>query len=111
MEINSESNINAATARHLRKETGLLQREFWGAIGVSQPSGGAYERGRSPIPKPVRILLMARYVVGLELDATTERGVAEVRRLAVLQKMPRAEVKKALGLIGRGVAMLETPDA
>lgn len=47
----------------LRKKSGLNQSEFWGPLGVTQSGGSRYENGRVP-PKPVRMLILLRYLNG-----------------------------------------------
>lgn len=47
----------------LRKHFGLSQRDFWGALGVTQSGGSRYEKGR-PLPAPVRKLCRMFYVDG-----------------------------------------------
>lgn len=44
----------------LRKRLGLNQQQFWNPVGVTQSGGSRYESGRV-IPKPVKMLLDARY--------------------------------------------------
>ena len=81
----TESDIIGAVARELREKSGLPQTAFWKPLGVHQSSGCQYESGVTPIPKPVRILLVARYVAGLTIDAGTADGVAELCRLVSSQ--------------------------
>ena len=81
----TEPEITGAVARELREKAGLPQTTFWKPLGVHQSSGCKYESGVSLIPKPVRILLVARYVAGLTIDAGTEDGVAELCRLVSSQ--------------------------
>ena len=88
----TEPDITGAVARELREKTGLSQRAFWEPLGVHQSSGCQYESSASAIPKPVRILLVARYVAGLDIDASTHQGVASLTNLAPIQSNP-ADVK------------------
>lgn len=90
MEIRTESDISGSVAKALREGRGDSQDVFWGRVGIKQSGGFAYESGRSPIPKYVRLTLFAIYVAGLELDATTAEGVAAMRRLATLQHINNA---------------------
>lgn len=85
MEIKTEADIDGAVVKALREERGDSQDTFWSRVGISQSGGYAYECGRSPIPRYVRLTLFAIYVAGLELDATTTEGVAAMKRLATLQ--------------------------
>ena len=52
--------LTASDVVRLRKQFGLNQAEFWGAIGVTQSGGSRYESGRR-FPLPVRILLDCVY--------------------------------------------------
>lgn len=80
----TENEITGAVARRLREEAGLTQTAFWEPLGVKQSVGCRYE-AEVPIPQAVRILLVARYVVGIQIDATTPEGLAELGRLADIQ--------------------------
>lgn len=83
MNVKNEEGITAEVALALRQEAKLPQWKFWAAVGVNQASGCRYERDQTVrIPQSVRILVFAIYVVGLDLDATTEEGVARMFRLA-----------------------------
>ena len=81
----TEQQVTGAVARDLREKAGLPQRSFWEPLGVHQSRGCQYESGASSIPKPVRILLVARYVTGLHIDASTPDGVAKISRLSSIQ--------------------------
>lgn len=87
IEIKSEKDMTGALAKTLRKSLGLSQPAFWLPVGVSQPSASRYERERETISaEPVRILLFARYVAGVEIDAATPEGIRKLKRLGRLQK-------------------------
>lgn len=78
--------------KDLRKKIKMPQHQFWPAIGVSQPTGCRYESELcNQIPEPIRILLFARYVVGLPVENTPE-GVEGMLKLA---KIPNKRVKIA----------------
>lgn len=85
MNIKTEQDIDGATAYWLRRRAGLQQRQFWQSVGMTQSTGCRCENG-APISKPVRTLIYAQYVAGLTIDATTERGAAELVRLASIQR-------------------------
>lgn len=85
--IKSEKDMTGALAKTLRKSLGLSQPAFWLPVGVSQPSASRYERERDTIAaEPVRILLFARYVAGVDIDASTPEGIDRLKRLGRLQK-------------------------
>lgn len=84
MEIRTETDLNAQSARWLRDRAKEPQHTFWARVGVTQATGCRYEGGAT-IPKPVRMLLYAVYVAGVELDSSTPEGAEKVARLAQLQ--------------------------
>lgn len=87
MNVKNEEGVTAEVAKALRREAKLPQWKFWAAVGVNQASGCRYENDKlERIPRSVRILLFAIYVVGLDIDATTEEGVARLFRLAQVRK-------------------------
>lgn len=51
-----------------RKKSGLNQTDFWGPIGVTQPSASRYESGDRAIPAQVRALLVIRYGTAKQCD-------------------------------------------
>jgi len=81
MRFSTDKDITAEGARFLRGRAGLGQRKFWASVGVSQPAGVQYEKGRR-IPKPVRTLLFSIYVAGLPLDTGSIEGARQVRAIA-----------------------------
>ena len=85
----TESEITGPIARTLREGLGLTQPAFWNPVGVKQSVGCRYEVD-TPIPASVRILLVARYVAGLTIDATTAEGVADLQQLALVQAKVRS---------------------
>ena len=93
MEILTESDITSDVALRLRENAKESQTTFWARVGVTQSTGCRYEGGAT-IPKPVRMLLYAVYVAGVELDSSTPEGAEKVMRLAQLQASEDA-VKKA----------------
>jgi transcriptional regulator with XRE-family HTH domain len=71
MNIKTERDITPEAARHLRKEAGLTQRDFWESVGSSQASGHWFETGkRHAIPKPIRMLVFLVYVAKLNFDVS-----------------------------------------
>jgi hypothetical protein len=91
MKVSMDREITGEVARDLRASTRLLQREFWGAVGVTQESGCRYELNKSPIPRPVRILLFLVYAAGLDIDTSTPEGAERLARLAELQHDARTK--------------------
>lgn len=91
----TEKHINCETVKALRKQMNLSQTAFWGPVGVLQSVGCRYELDVK-IPKSVRILLVARYVAGLNLDTETEQGVSEIAKLAELQTLRSEVLQKTL---------------
>lgn len=80
----TEKDITSEVARKLREDSGLTQKAFWEPLGVQQSVGCRYERDID-VPKAVRILLVARYVSGVTIDAATHDGVAELKTLGAIQ--------------------------
>lgn len=77
MEIKTAADIDNAAVSYLRKQSGKSQREFWNSVGISQPGGWKYESS-GPIPEPVRQLVFAIYVAGIDLDSSTPEGAERV---------------------------------
>lgn len=95
--IHSEADITGEVARNLRVSLGLPQHKFWKAVGVSQSAGCRFENGRGEeIVPPVRILLFARYVAGLPIDASTPDGVKHLKRLAQVATRRSEKKSKAM---------------
>lgn len=92
--MTTESEITGAFARELREKLGLTQAEFWRPLGVKQSVGCRYE-AEVQIPQAVRILLVARYVSGVKIDASTPEGVAELWRLGSMQSC-QAQAKSSV---------------
>lgn len=80
-----ESLVTNESARKLRHELGLTQKEFWGPVGVAQSVGARYEDDVK-IPRPVRILVVARYVAGLMISAETSEDIEELRLMSDVQR-------------------------
>jgi len=70
MNIPSFTGAEAMAVRHKKN---MNQTEFWSAVGVTQSGGSRYESGRN-IPRPVQILLAAKY----------GKGAAKSKALAVI---------------------------
>jgi hypothetical protein len=90
-QVKTEAQVTGPLAKVLRKNLKHSQSRFWSAIGITQSGGCRYELGEQPIPQPVRILIFARYIAGLEIDASTRKGAAELVRLAHLQAAARTQ--------------------
>ena len=89
----TEDQMTGLQARQLRESLGLSQKEFWGAVGVLQSVGARYETGSAHIPRiprAVRILLVANYIAGLRIDASTQAGVEELVQHAAIQGSVRS---------------------
>lgn len=80
--IKTDSDIDGAGAKALRTEAKLTQREFWGAIGVSQACGSQYESGARRIPSTAKKQVFIRYVAGINFDTGTECGAQALRDFA-----------------------------
>lgn len=86
MKIKTEQGITGPVAYEIRTKARLTQRQFWGAIGISQARGSRFESETTQrITKSIRMLVFARYVAGLELDASTAESAARLVRLAQVQ--------------------------
>lgn len=59
----------------LRKQLYMNQKDFWGAIGVTQSAGSRYESGKS-IPQPVSELLRLVYLEQLDLQKVNRYDMA-----------------------------------
>lgn len=72
MNIRTEHDITPETAKHLRAQSGLNQREFWTSVCSNQSSGHWFEGGkRKTIPRPIRALIFLRYVAKLPIDVSS----------------------------------------
>ena len=80
----TEKDITGQVAKELRERAGLSQAAFWNPVGVQQSVACRYEQG-GRVPKSVRILIVARYVSGVVIDAATPSGVADLARLGEIQ--------------------------
>lgn len=80
----TEKDITASVARQMREDAGLSQKAFWEPLGVQQSVGCKYEQDVK-IPRSVRILIVARYVVGFKIDAGSQDGVQELAKLGKIQ--------------------------
>lgn len=93
MEIRTEADLKAGAIRWLRDQAKEPQPVFWARVGITQSTGCRYERGMMSPPKPVRLLLYAVYVAGLDLDSSTIEGAEKVARLGQLQGSEQAKQK------------------
>ena len=104
----TEQDITNESVKALRKSLGLGQAEFWGPIGVKQAAASGYEN-ETTIPKPVRILVVARYVCGVHIDADTSEGVEKTAKLGAIQqksikaKAIAGEVKQDLAKAAKSI--------
>ena len=90
--IKTAHDITGEVAKELRDALGLTQPEFWQPVCVSQSAGSRYESGAfEDMSGPIRVLLFARYVAEVNIDALTPEGAKNLRRLGRLQK---ADTKK-----------------
>ena len=55
--------FSSADALEIRSKLGMNQTDFWSPFGVTQSCGSRYESSRR-IPRPVQILLAAKYGKG-----------------------------------------------
>lgn len=90
----TEKDITAEVAKSMRQGLGLTQRSFWEPLGVKQSVGHRYETD-TRIPRSVRILLVARYVAGLTLDANTPDDVDQIAKLAEFQASGNVAAKES----------------
>lgn len=105
----TEKDITAPVAKSLREAAGLTQTAFWEPVGVKQSVGCRYEND-IPIPQPVRILLVANYVGGLSINASTQEGVDELAQLAAVQgnkKLAKTAAQSAMGAIDAACQQLQ----
>ena len=63
--------------RQLRRALGLNQQQFWNRIGITQPGGCRYEKGRN---MPKHVLYLVNIAYGPDMQA--EGMVAWLRRLS-----------------------------
>jgi transcriptional regulator with XRE-family HTH domain len=96
VDILTENDITGSAAKGLRERAGMRQKAFWASLGLTQSGGSRYEQGQT-IPRSIRILMFAMYVAGVNVDATTEEGAAELIRLAKLQASEDADDKEIIG--------------
>lgn len=71
MHIKNEQEITGAVAAEIRAAEKMPQHKFWQAVGSTQSAGCRYEAGTSPMPKPIRLLVYLRYVIGIQYDLMT----------------------------------------
>lgn len=108
MKITTEADIDGKAARWLRTRSGMSQAAFWATIGLKQPTGCHYESGENEIPAPARIIIFIKYVAGIDLDASTETGAAELQRLAILQEADKAGVEHVGSVLAEAISHLKS---
>jgi len=96
MIVTTEKEITGEVARALREQSGLTQKAFWTAMGITQSGGSRYEQVQF-IPRPVRILIYTMYVAGIRVDASSKAGTEHLVKLARLQASEASESKQAIG--------------
>lgn len=101
-----QEEITGASARQIRKEMGLSQEAFWGAVGVKRETGNNYER-RGRITEPVRRLLFMHYVAGIPVDADP-RELLRIGRIAQAGNAAVGALLSATECIGVAAAQLKT---
>lgn len=107
----TESEITGPVAREMRVQLGMTQKEFWGPAGVSQSVACRYETCDVAIPRSARILLVARHVSGVKIDAATREGVEDLTRLGAIQAkhaQAKAVATSARSDIFKAIKSLET---
>ena len=95
----TQDQITGPVTREMRVKLGMTQKDFWAPAGVQQSVACRYETGDVAIPKSVRILLVAHYIAGLNIDASTKAGIAELAKLGAIQssfKTASSEARRAL---------------
>ena len=86
MDILTEDQITGPVARKMRQDMGLTQKAFWNPVGVQQSVACRYELDAgADIPQAVRILIVARYISGLRIAASTPNEVASLSKLGEAQ--------------------------
>lgn len=93
----SPHEITGPKLREMRESMSLSQAAFWGAIGVKQPAGHAYEDGRD-MPAPVRRLAYLHYVAGIPTDADPVTLVA-IGHAAFATHQARRDLRRAENLV------------
>lgn len=104
----TEKDITGPVAKELRERAGLSQAAFWNPVGVQQSVACRYEQG-GRVPKAVRILIVARYVSGVVIDASTHTSVADLARLGEIQSKAidaKSVARTASAEIGKAVKSL-----
>lgn len=110
MDIITEDQITGPVARKMRQHIGLTQKAFWNPVGVQQSVACRYELDAgADIPQAVRILIVARYISGLRIAASTPNEVAHLSKLGAAQAKQAGEknaVRRARASIDKAVSSL-----
>ena len=110
MDILTEDQITGPVARKMRQHIGLTQKVFWNPVGVQQSVACRYELDAgADIPQAVRILIVARYISGLRIAASTPNEVAHLSKLGATQAKQAGEknaVRRARASIDKAVSSL-----
>ena len=81
--------------RQIRKKLGLNQKDFWGAIGVTQSGGSRYESGGN-MPVQVNELLRLVYIEKIDLLKVNRNDLEVGRRLKQLNAGQYKEILQSI---------------
>ena len=81
--------------RQLRKKLGLNQKDFWGAIGVTQSGGSRYESGAN-MPVQANELLRLVYIEKVDLLKVNRNDLEVGRRLKQLNAGQYKEILQSI---------------
>lgn len=104
MHIQTENDINGASARWLRERAGLDQASFWRSVCATPPSGCNYEQEKTNIPHAIRRLIYLTYVAHLPTDASTKGDSGEALRAGEEYHVARAGGRVGIGNVLNDVA-------
>lgn len=83
-----------------RRALGIIQRDFWARLGVTQSGGSRYEQGRA-MPPAVAILLDVVYVKGVTLARLASNDFATLEFLKSQHPDLYMSLEKAARGVGR----------
>ena len=81
--------------RDIRKKLGLNQKDFWGAVGVTQSGGSRYESG-SNMSVQVNELLRLVYIENVDLLKVNRNDLEVGRRLKQLNAGQYKEILQSI---------------